>query len=84
MYYYYSLHRLCTARRETIMKKNYMLHLLRLRDELKTYFCEMVDEEGISMTAAENFISSEWEREIISLDHKGVCGVLLDHALWWL
>ena len=83
--YYYSLHRLYifTARRETIMK-NYMLHLLRLRDELKAYFWDMVDEEGISMTAAEDFISSEWEREIISLDHKGVCGVLLDHALWWL
>ena len=54
--------------------KNYMLHLLRLRDELKAYFCDMVDEEGISMTAAEDFISSEWEREIISLDH----------ATWWL
>ena len=64
--------------------KNYMLHLLRLRDELKTYFWDMVDEEGISMTAAEDFISSEWEREIICLNHKGVCGVLLDHALWWL
>ena len=64
--------------------KNYMLHLLRLRDELKAYFWDMVDEEGISMTAAEDFISSEWEREIISLDHKGVCWVLLDHALWWL
>lgn len=64
--------------------KNYMLHLLRLRDELKSYFWDMVDEEGISMTAAEDFISSEWEREIIYLDHKGVCGVLLDHALWWL
>ena len=71
------------AREETIMK-NYMLHLLRLRDELKAYFWDMVDEDGISMTAAEDFISSEWEREIISLDHKGVCGVLLDHALWWL
>lgn len=64
--------------------KNYMLHLLRLRDELKAYFWDMVDEEGISMTAAQDFISSEWEREIISLDHKGVCGVLLDHATWWL
>ena len=64
--------------------KNYMLHLLRLRDELKAYFWDMVDEEGISMTAAEDFISSEWEREIISRDHKGVCGVLLEHALWWL
>ena len=83
--YYYSLNRLYifTARKEIIMK-NYMLHLLRLRDELKAYFWDMVDEEGISMTAAEDFISSEWEREIISLDHKGVCGVLLDHALWWL
>ena len=64
--------------------KNYMLHLRNLRKELKAYFWDMVDEEGISMTAAEGFISSEWEREIISLDHKGVCGVLLDHALWWL
>ena len=66
------------------MKKNYMLHLRNLRNELKDYFWFMVDDEGFSITEAQDFISSEWEREIISLDHKGVCGVLLDHALWWL
>lgn len=64
--------------------KNYMLHLLRLRDELKDYLWFMVDEEGFSITEAQDFISYEWEREIISLDHKGVCGVLLDHATWWI
>ena len=64
--------------------KNYMLHLLRLRNELKDYIWFMVDEEGFSITEAQDFISFEWEREIISLDHKGVCGVLLDHATWWL
>ena len=64
--------------------KNYMLHLRQLRKELKDYFWFMVDEEDVSMTAAEDFIRSEWEREIIFLDHKGVCGVLLDHATWWL
>ena len=72
-----------TARKEIIMK-NYMLHLRNLRNELKDYFWFMVDEEDFSITEAQDFISSEWEREIISLDHKGVCGVLLDHALWWL
>ena len=66
------------------MKKNYMLHLRQLRNELKDYFWFMVDDEGFSITEAERFISSEWEREIISLDHKGVCDVLLDHATWWL
>ena len=71
------------ARRETIMR-NYMLHLRNLRNELKDYFWFMVDEEDFSITEAQDFISSEWERGIISLDHKGVCGVLLDHALWWL
>ena len=64
--------------------KNYMLHLRNLRNELKDYFWFMVDEEDFSITEAQDFISSEWEREIISLDHKEVCGVLLDHALWWL
>ena len=83
--YYYSLYRLYifAARKEIIMK-NYMLNLLHLRNELKDYFWFMVDDEGFSITEAQDFISSEWEREIISLDHKGVCGVLLDHALWWL
>lgn len=64
--------------------KNYMLHLRNLRNELKDYLWFMVDEEDFSITEAEDFIHSEWQREIIRLDHKGVCGVLLDHAIWWL
>ena len=64
--------------------KNYMLHLRNLREELKDYMWFMVYEECFSITEAPDFISSEWEREIIALDHKGVCGVLLDHATWWL
>lgn len=64
--------------------KNYMLHLLRLRDELRDYIWFMVDEEGFSITEAQDFVDSQWQREIIFLGRKGVCGVLLDHALWWL
>lgn len=64
--------------------KNYMLHLRQLRNELKDYLWFMVDEEDFSITEAEDFIKSQWQREIIFLDHKGVCGVLLDHATWWL
>ena len=61
--------------------KNYMLHLRQLRDELKDYIWFMVDEEGFSITEAQDVVGSQLEREIISHDHKGVCGVLLEHAL---
>ena len=64
--------------------KNYMLHLRQLRRELKDYLWFMVDEEDFSITEAEQYISFDWEMEIIRLDRKGVCGVLLDHATWWL
>lgn len=64
--------------------KNYMLHLLRLRNELEDYIWFMVDEEGFSITEAQDFVDSQWQREIIFLGRKGVCSVLLDHALWWL
>lgn len=50
--------------------KNYMFHLRNLRKELKDYVWFMVDDEGFSITEAQDFISSEWEREIIYLDHK--------------
>lgn len=63
--------------------KNYMLHLRQLYRELKDYFWFMVDEEDFSITEAEQYTSFEWQREIIRLGHKGVCEVLLDHALWW-
>lgn len=64
--------------------KNYMLHLRRLRRELNEYLWFMVDVEEFTITEAERFVRSQWEYEIIRLDRKGVCGVLLERAEWWL